>query len=351
VRERAAPVTGSLTAAEAAGLAGGELVGDGTTRLSGVAPLDRAGPGELSFLTGGKYLAAFRATRAGAVLCPGEFRDVQPGPATRIVVDNPHLAMMRMVRALFPEPPRPVGVDPTARIGRGAVLGADVYLGPYVVVGAQSRLGERCVVMAGAVLGERVTLGDDVTIHPQVVCYPRTVIGNRVVLHAGTCIGADGFGYVKGKDGHEKVPHVGRVVIHDDVEIGANSCVDRGSIGDTIIGKGTKIDNLVQIGHNVRIGERCIFMGQSGVAGSCVVEDDVMLAGQAGLAGHFTVGRGAIIAAKSGPIGNVARGATVSGFPARDHREFMRATAALYALAPLVRDLEALVERGRREAE
>jgi len=331
-------------------LTGGELVGDGGVRLTGIAPLERAGPSDLSFLTGGRYLKAFRASRAGAVLIKKEFRDETSGPATRIVVPEPRMAMANIVRGLFPEPPRPAGVDPTARLGAGVVLGPDVFLGPYVVLGAGVKLGARCVIMAGAVLGDKCSAGDDVTIHPNVVLYPRTVLGNRVVLHAGARLGSDGFGYVRGPEGHEKVPHVGRVVVEDDVEIGANTCVDRGSIGDTIIGAGTKIDNLCQVGHNVRIGKRCILMGQAGIAGSCILEDDVIMAGQAGLAGHFTVGKGAIVAAQAGPISDVPAGMSVSGFPAREHREYMRAMAALFKLAPLARKLEALVERGRDKA-
>jgi UDP-3-O-[3-hydroxymyristoyl] glucosamine N-acyltransferase len=345
-------VSASLTAAEVAALAGGELVGDGSVRLDGVGPLDRAGPGDVSFLASSKYMAAFHGSRAGAVFCTPEHRDVQPGPATRIVVVSPHRAMLVVARALFPEPPRPVGIEPTAQVGAGAVLGKDVYLGPHVVVGSGARLGDRTVLMAGTVIGDNVSIGEDCTVHPRVVCYPRTVVGNRVILHAGVCLGADGFGYVQTASGeHQKVPQVGRCIIGDDVEIGANSCVDRGSVDDTVVGPGTKIDNLVQIGHNVRVGARVIIMGQAGIAGSTHVEDDVILAGQSGLVGHQTIGRGARVAAKSGPTGSVAPGATVSGFPARNHREVLRATAALFTLAPLVRELEALVERGRRETD
>ena len=334
-----------------AALTGGELVGTGSVRLTGIAPLERAGPTDLSFLTGGRYLKAFHDSRAGAVLIKKEFKGDPSGPATRIVVGDPRMAMANIVRGLFPDPPRPVGVDPTARIGAGAVLGEGVFLGPYVVLGAGVKLGARCVVMAGAVLGDKCSAGEDVTIHPGVVLYPRTALGNRVILHAGVKLGSDGFGYVRGPEGHEKVPHVGRVIVEDDVEIGANTCVDRGSIGDTIIGAGTKIDNLVQVGHNVRIGKRCILMGQAGVAGSCILEDDVVMAGQAGLAGHFRVGAGAKIAAQAGPIGEVPAGMSVSGFPAREHREYMRAMGALFRLAPIIRQLEALVERGSDEAE
>ena len=344
-------MTASLTSAEAAALVSGELVGDGAVRLTGVAGLDRATPSDLSFLTGGKYLDEFHASKAGAVLCLAEHRDAQPGPATRIVVQDPHHAMLRVVRDLFPEPPRPVGVDPSAHLGKGAVLGRDVYLGSYVVVGAGTRIGDRTVLMAGVVLGDHMTVGDDVTVYPQVVCYPHTVIGNRVLLHAGVRLGSDGFGYVSGKGGHDKIPHLGRVVLGDDIEIGANSTVDRGSIGDTTIGNGTKLDNLVHIGHNVRIGAHCLLMAGTMLAGSVTIEDWVIMAGQSGVVGHATVGRGARIGAKTGVTRDVAPGESVSGFPSRGHREHMRAMAALYALTPLVHQLEALVERGRREAE
>ncbi|HXY69446.1 MAG TPA: UDP-3-O-(3-hydroxymyristoyl)glucosamine N-acyltransferase [Gemmatimonadales bacterium] len=337
-----------LTAAEIAALVGGALVGDGAARLTAVAPLDRAGPGDLSFLAAGRYLPYFHASRAGAVLVTAEHRGAEPGPATRIVVDDPHRAILAVVRAVYPEPVRQPSVDATAAIGTGAVLGRDVSLGPRVVVGAGARLGDRVQVMAGAVVGERVALGDDTVLYPNVVCYPGTVVGARVILHAGVVLGSDGFGYVPGKTGHAKIPHVGRCVIGDDVEIGANTTVDRGSVDDTVVGPGTKIDNLVQIGHNVRIGARCLIMAQVGIAGSTHVEDDVILAGQVGLAGHFTVGRGARIAAQSGVMGEVAAGATVFGYPARDRREALKAIAASYKLAPIVDDLEELVKRGKR---
>ncbi|HXY20061.1 MAG TPA: UDP-3-O-(3-hydroxymyristoyl)glucosamine N-acyltransferase [Gemmatimonadales bacterium] len=336
-----------LTAAEIATLVGGALVGDGAARLTAVAPLDRAGPGDLSFLAAGRYLPYFHASRAGAVLLTEEHRGAAPGPATRIVVGDPHRAVLAVVRAIYPPPARTPSVHPTAIIGAGAVLGRDVSIGPRVVIGAAARLGDRVELMAGAVVGDRVSLGDDVVLYPNVVCYPGTVVGARVILHAGVVLGSDGFGYVPGRAGHEKIPHVGRCVIGDDVEIGANTTVDRGSVDDTVVGPGTKIDNLVQIGHNVRIGARCLIMAQVGIAGSTHVEDDVILAGQVGLAGHFTVGKGARIAAQSGVMGGVPAGATVFGYPARDRREALKAIAAGYRLAGIVDDLEELVKRGK----
>ena len=336
-----------LTAAEIAVLVGGALVGDGAARLTAVAPLDRAGPGDLSFLAAGRYLPYFHASRAGAVLLTEEHRGAEPGPATRIVVGDPHRAVLAVVRAIYPPPVRTPSVHPTAIIGAGAVLGRDVSIGPRAVIGAAARLGDRVELMAGAVVGDRVSLGDDAVLYPNVVCYAGTVVGARVILHAGVVLGSDGFGYVPGRTGHEKIPHVGRCVIGDDVEIGANTTVDRGSVDDTVVGPGTKIDNLVQIGHNVRIGARCLIMAQVGIAGSTHVEDDVILAGQVGLAGHFTVGKGARIAAQSGVMGGVAAGATVFGYPARDRREALKAIAAGYRLAGIVDDLEELVKRGK----
>ncbi len=341
----------TLTAADVAVLVEGTLIGDGQVTLTAVAPLDRAGPSELSFLAAGKYLPYFHGSRAGAVLCAQEHQ-AEPGPATRIVVPDPHRAMSRVVRALFPEPERPAGIDPTARLARGAALGEHVYLGPHVVVETGARLGDRVVVHAGAVIGAGAEVGEDSTLHPQVVLYPRAVVGRRVILHAGVRIGCDGFGYVQGPDGrHDKTPHHGRCLIGDDVEIGANSTVDRGSVDDTVIGEGTKIDNLVHVGHNVRIGRRCLIMAQVGLAGSTRIEDDVILAGQAGLGGHLTVGARARVGAQSGVIGDIEPGTTVSGYPARRHKDVMRATSALYRLTKIVDELERLVERGRGEAE
>jgi UDP-3-O-[3-hydroxymyristoyl] glucosamine N-acyltransferase len=341
-------VSEGLSAADVAALVGGALVGDGAVRVRAVAPLDRAGPGDLSFLAATRYLPYFHASRAGAVLLTEADRAAEPGPATRIVVDDPHRAMLVAVKALYPAPQRRAAVHPTAVIGTGAALGADVSIGPHATIGAGARLGERVTVMAGAVVGEGVELGDDVTLYPNVVCYPGTVVGARVILHAGVVLGSDGFGYVPGKAGHEKIPHVGRCIIGDDVEIGANTTIDRGSVDDTVVGPGTKIDNLVQIGHNCRVGARCFLMAQVGLAGSTHVEDDVILAGQVGLAGHLTVGRGARVGAQSGVMNDIPAGATWFGYPAKPHGEMMRTIAASHRLAKILGALEDLVGRGKQ---
>ena len=336
-----------VSAEDIAALTGGRLVGPGHVTVARVAPLDRAGPGDLSFLASSRYLPYFQRTRASVVLCKVEHAETRGGPEARVVVADPHSALLAVLPVLYPQPVWESGIHPTAVIGRGAVWEDPVAIGAYAVLGRGVRLGKNARIGAGCVLGEGVDVGDDALFYPHVVCYSGTVVGHRVILHAGVRLGSDGFGYVPGKGGgrHEKIPHVGRCIVGGDVEIGANTTVDRGSVDDTVIGPGTKIDNLVQVGHNVRIGARCLIMGQVGIAGSTHIEDDCIVAGQAGLAGHFTVGRGARIAAQAGVIGDVAPGATVSGYPARDHRELLRAQAALYRLARIVDDVEALVQR------
>ncbi|OLC05329.1 MAG: UDP-3-O-(3-hydroxymyristoyl)glucosamine N-acyltransferase [Gemmatimonadetes bacterium 13_1_40CM_4_69_8] len=336
-----------LSAAEIAALTQGELVGPADVTVTGVAPIDRAGPDDLSFLASRRYLPYFQQSRAAVVLCKPDLAQESGGPRCRVIVRDPHVALLSVIPVLYPEPTWTAGVHPTVVIGRGALWDEPVAIGPYAVLGEGVRLGKNVRVGAACVLGNDVQVGDDVRIYPHVVCYSGTVIGNRVILHAGARLGSDGFGYVPGRGGElpRKVPQIGRCIIGDDVEIGANTTIDRGSVDDTVIGAGTKIDNLVQIGHNCRIGARCLIAGQAGIAGSTHVEDDVFLAGQAGLADHVTIGRGARVTVQGGVIGDIPPGATVSGYPARSHREFLRAQGALYRLAQIVDDLEALVRR------
>ncbi len=333
---------GSLTAQAVADLVGGRLLGDGAVRICTVRPLDRAGPDALSFAISGRYAAQLDGCRAGAVLVP-EVLAVGKGPPTRIVVPDPYGALVRVLGALYPVEPTVSGVDPSVRVGADTVLGSDVFIGPFVVLGQNVRIGARCRIGHGASVGDGVVVGDDTTLGPGVVCYAGSRIGNRVVLKAGAVIGGDGFGYLSGGKGHTRIPHVGGCILEDEVEVGSNTCIDRGSIDDTVIGKGTKVDNLVQVGHNVRIGERCLIMAGVGIAGSTRVGNDVILAGHVGVTDHLVIGDSARIAAKSAIFGDVPAGASFSGHPARPHRQFLRAQAALYRLAPIVNDLERLV--------
>jgi UDP-3-O-[3-hydroxymyristoyl] glucosamine N-acyltransferase len=334
----------SLSAGEIAALTGGRLVGAADARVSRLAPLDRAEPGDLSFLATARYLQYFQHTRATVVLTKPEF-EAAPGAAIRIVVPNPHGALLDLMPVLYPEPPWVPGVHATAVIGTGARWDDPVEIGPHVVLGRDVRLGRNVRIAAHCVIGDGVVIGEGSRLFPHVVCYSGTTVGRRVILHAGARLGSDGFGYVRGETGtpHRKIPHVGRCIVEDDVEIGANSTVDRGSVDDTVVGAGTKIDNLVQVGHNVRLGARCLLMSGVGIGGSTVIGDDAILAGHVGVIDHLEIGKGARVGAKSGVFGDVAAGTVVSGTPARSHREMMRAQAAMFRLARIVGELEALV--------
>ena len=332
-----------LTAEEIAGAVGGRVVGDGSAAVRAVAPLDRAGADDLSFLSGPRYVPLFEASAAGVVLVPPDLEQTVGRARARVVVPKPHEALLALLPRLYRQPPRVPGIHPTAVIGRGARLGDDVAIGPYAVIGERAILGHRVTVEAHTVVGEGVEIGDDSRLYPMVTLYPGARLGRRVLLHSGVRIGSDGFGYVFREGAHQKLPHVGRAVIEDDVEIGANSTVDRGSIDDTVIGAGTKIDNLVHVGHNVRIGRLCLLMAQVGISGSARIEDGCILAGQAGIAGHITIGKGARIAGQAGVFGDVPAGETWSGYPARPHREALRAQAAPFKLPGLLRPLERLL--------
>jgi UDP-3-O-[3-hydroxymyristoyl] glucosamine N-acyltransferase len=340
---------GSLTAQAVADLVGGRLLGDGGVRIRAVRPLDRAGPDALSFAVSSRYAAELGSSHAGAVLVPEELAGGLSGPQTRIVVPDPYKALVRVVRALFPAEPPASGIDATARVGAGAVLGADVSVGPYVVLGRDVRVGARSRLGSHVSLGDGVVVGEDTIIGPGAVCYSGSRIGSRVVLKAGAVIGGEGFGYLSDNKGHARIPHVGGCILEDEVEVGSNTCIDRGSIDDTMVGRGSKLDNLVQVGHNVQIGERCLIMAGVGIAGSTRIGNDVILAGHVGVTDHLLIGDRVRIAAKSAVFGDVPAGASVSGHPARAHRQFLRAQAAMYRLAPIVDELERLVpDRGRR---
>lgn len=334
-----------LTAAAIAEAVNGRLIGDGSVEISGVAPLDRAERRDLSFLGVSKYAAAFASTRAGVVLVATDLAEAPGDVPARVVVDKPQEALLGLLPRFHRAPKATRGIHPTAVIGARARFGKDVSVGPYAVIGDDVRLGDGCVVGPHGVIGAGVELGDGCHLYPAVTVYSGSRIGNRVTIHAGARIGSDGFGYVQHDGQHLKIPHVGRCIIEDDVEIGANTTIDRGSIDDTVVGAGTKIDNLVQIAHNVRIGKVCLIMAQVGIAGSVRVEDGAMLLGQVGVSGHHTVGKGARLAAQAGVFGDIPAGETWSGYPARPHKEALRAQAALFKLPGLLRRIERLLDK------
>ena len=333
-----------MKASEVAAVVGGQLQGDGDPELLGVSPLDSADPDHLAFLAHPKYRRYVSSSRAGALLVGSDVGET-PFPGPRIVVPDVHRALATLLPLLYPEPPPREGVDATARIGAGAMLEDGVYVGPYAVVGADVRIGAGASVGAHCVLGDGVELGENVVLHPQVTLYPGVAVGARTVIHAGCRIGVDGFGYAPDEGGLRKVPQVGGCRIGTDVEIGANTTIDRGSVGVTSIGNGVKIDNLVHIAHNVTVGDHTVIVAQVGVAGSTRIGSGVTLAGQAGIPGHLEIGDGATIAAQAGVFGDVPAGATYSGYPARPHKESLRAQAALGKVADLLRRVRALEDR------
>lgn len=339
----------TLTAQAVADLVGGRVVGDGAVVLEAVGPLDRADGRTLSFLGSSRYLKAFQASLAGAVLVRDEHAAEALGPRTRVVVADPHKAIHTVAARLYPQEEHPPGIHPTAVIGEGASLGAGVSIGPYAVLGRRVTLGARAVVGAGTIIGDDVTIGEDGVLDAHVTVYSGCTLGARVLLKSGAVIGGPGFGYTEGDQGPSRLLHVGAVILEDDVEVGSHTCIDRGSLGDTTVGRGTKIDNLVQVAHNVRIGPRCLIAGQAGVAGSSHLGQGVLVGGGAMVSGHLTVGDGARIGGAAGVTSNVPPGEAWSGYPARPHREALRTQAALQRLAAVAARLEALVSEGTSE--
>ena len=335
----------TLTASDIAGLVGGTVTGNAGARVRALAPLDRATESDLSFLANARYAPLYERTRASTVLIAPEFADLATTASARIIVEKPHDAMLTVLPRLYQAPSREPGVHATVRLGRGVTLGSDVAVGPYAVIGDGAVIGDRSAIDAHAVIGAGVVTGPDVHLFPGVTVYSGTTLGARVAVHAGARLGSDGFGYVFRNGIHDKIPHIGRCIIDDDVEIGANTTIDRGSFDDTVIGAGTKIDNLVHVAHNVRIGRLCLIMAQVGIAGSVRVGDGVVLAGQVGLSGHVTIGDRARLAAQAGVFGDIPADETWSGYPARPHRQSLRASAALLRLVDIIKKLERLVER------
>ena len=334
----------SLTADAIATLVSGTLRGPRDVTVRAVAPLDRAGPGDVSLYADRRYAEQFAGSAAGVVLVAPELADEERGPSCRIVVAAPHEALLRVLPELYVAPAAEPGIHPTAILGHGVSLGERVSIGPYAVIDSGAVVGDGVAVGPHCHVGRKVEIGEWSELLHNVTLYAGARIGRRVRLHAGVRIASDGFGYVFRNGAHEKIPHVGRAIIEDDVEIGANSTIDRGSIDDTVIGAGTRIDNLVHVAHNVRIGRLCLIMAQVGIAGSVRVGDGCVLAGQAGISGHHTIGDGARLAAQAGVFGDVPAGETWSGYPARPHKEALRAQAAVFKLPGMIRKLERLVE-------
>lgn len=332
----------ALTLGEIARLVGGELEGDPALGVTGASSLEQARPGEISFLTGPKYIPQLAKTRASAVIVP---RDLSLEWRPVIRSDNPYLAFVQLFRLLHPEPGHPPGIHGTAIIGEDAQIDPSATISPYCVVGAGAEIGAGTVLFPHVYVGNQSRVGTNCRLYPGVVIREGVQIGDRVILHPGVVIGADGFGYLFDGRSHQKIPQAGGVIIEDDVEIGANSAVDRATFGHTVIRRGTKIDNLVQVGHNVTVGEHSILVGQVGISGSCRIGSGVVLAGQVGVADHVTIGDGARVGGQSGVPGDLDGGADYMGSPAIPAMRFKRVAVAMQRLPELIKELRSLARR------
>ena len=311
--------------------AAGAAAGEGPM-LYGVAPLQSAGPGEVSFLDNKLYAPMLDETKAGAVIVHPTVASRVPAHSVAIVTEEPYLGWAHVAALFHPPAPAVPGVHPSAVVHASASVDASAEIGPLAVIGARAKIGPRCRIGAGAIIGDAVQMGADCRVGAGAgVSY--AMLGARVYVYPGARIGQEGFGFAVSKAGFVTVPQLGRVVLEDDVEVGANSTIDRGSTQDTVIGAGSRIDNLVQIGHNVRLGRCCIVVSQAGISGSTVLEDFVVVAAQAGLIGHLRIGAKARIGAQAGVMRDVAAGADVLGAPAIAVREFFRQVATLRKLA------------------
>ena len=323
-------VAGPFTLGRLAEIAGAEIAGApaGSEPFTDVAPLSEAGGRDLSFLDNRRYLEAFRASRAGACLIARESAAAAPQGMRLLIAKDPYRAYAKVAAAFHPPSPPDPGVHSAATLGVHARLGEGCRVEAGAVIGARAEIGRRCRIGATAVIGEGVVIGDDCIIGPGATL-SHALVGARTIIHAGARVGQDGFGFALGPEGHLKVPQLGRVLIGDDVEIGANTTIDRGAGPDTIVGDGTKIDNLVQIAHNVRIGRGCVIVAQVGISGSTRIGDFVMLGGQAGLTGHIALGDGAKVAAQAGVMRDIEPGATVGGSPAMPQRQWLKSVAMI----------------------
>ncbi|HEY3761398.1 MAG TPA: UDP-3-O-(3-hydroxymyristoyl)glucosamine N-acyltransferase [Verrucomicrobiae bacterium] len=332
----------TFTIDEIAKLVGGEVVGDGKAVLKGFAPIENAQPGDLTFAENEEFFARAEQSNATAILADKRFSSSKK---VVIQVPNARVAFARALPQFFPEPQFAAGIHPTVVIAKSAQIDPTAHIGPYCVIGERVKIGARAVLQAGNFVGDDSQLGEDTNLFSNVTVYSRSQIGKRVRIHSSSVVGSDGFGYVLDNGFHRKVPQIGNVVIGDDVEIGANVCVDRGALGSTVIGKGTKIDNLVQVAHNVKIGEHCIICGQTGIAGSTQIGNYTVVASQGGIAGHLKIGNQVTIAAKSGVMHDIPDGQKWLGMPAQPDKQAKRIVIATQLLPELLKRVAALEKK------
>jgi UDP-3-O-[3-hydroxymyristoyl] glucosamine N-acyltransferase len=332
------------TLGELAILLGGELKGPPDLVIEGIAPIEQATPREITFITKKRYARLAPESRAAAFLVGPDHADL---PRPLIIVPHPYLAYAQVAALFAPLQRRWSGISNQAYLGREVELGQEVSIAPLAFIGDKVRLGDRVTIMPGCVLGDEVQIGADTLLYPRVTVLTRCTVGERCIIHSGTVIGADGFGFVPVPEGYFKIPSLGTVVIEDDVEIGANCALDRAAMGETRVGRGVKIDNLVALAHNVTVGEHSLLVAQAGVAGSTKLGARVILAGQAGVAGHIELGDGVQVGAKSGVNHSLPAGQKVFGSPARPQREAMQIHAHLSKLPEIYQRLKQVEEKLR----
>lgn len=331
------------TVSELAAHVGGRVLGDGSTPITRVASLESASSGDIAYVDDERLFAAATQAKASCLLTRLGADLKVP---CRIEVKNPKLAFALMAEVLHPRQQRQPEVHSTAIISPAARIGADVFIGAFVCIGENSNVGDRTQIRAGAKIGDHVKIGSDCVVHPNVFLEDRVTIGNSVILHAGVVIGADGFGYVRGEMGYHKFPQIGTVIIEDDVELGANTCVDRAALGRTRIGRGTKIDNMVHVGHNCDIGERVVIAAQTGISGSVTIEDDCVIGGQVGFGDHIRVQSGAVIGSKAGILpGKIVRPGVWWGIPIQPLDKYKRLNAHISRLPQVREELKDLIKR------
>ena len=334
------------TTAEIAEYLHGSLVGDGSVLIDRIADLESAGPTEIAYVDNPKFFAAAAASNAACLLVPLDSLEKVEFSSAVIKVKQPKLAFAQIAKLLHPPIAREPALHDTAVIAGTADIALSAYIGSHVTVGDYTRIGNNCRIESGVVLGANVTIADDCVLHPNVVLYDGVSIGSRVILHAGVCIGADGFGYVRDDMGYHKFPQIGTVEIEDDVEIGAHTCIDRAALGKTRIGRGTKLDNMVHVGHNCDIGERVVIAAQTGISGSVVIEDDAVIGGQVGFGDHTRVQKGAIIGSKAGILpGKIVRPGVWWGIPVQPLDEYKRMNAHIGRLPQMRDDVKELKAR------
>ncbi|KPJ54482.1 hypothetical protein AMJ39_00190 [candidate division TA06 bacterium DG_24] len=335
---------------EIAQLTEGTLIGDASVQITGVAGIEDAGEGDITFIGHPRYASFLHTTGASAIIVA---REIPDAPKPLIVVAQPYLALAQVLEVFAGSRPEPKGVvDSTAVVSQSATLGADVSVGAYAVIEDGASIGSNTIISPLVYVGRGASIGDDCVIHPMTVVREGVTLGDRVIVHAHAVIGSDGFGYAQEGQSHRRIPQIGTVIVEDDVDVGAGVTIDRATLGATRIGRGTKIDNLVQIGHNVTVGEDSIIVAQVGISGSTEIGKRVILAGQAGLVGHIKIGDGAVVGAQAGVTKSVAPGEVVSGYPARSHQAASRVYACMQHLPDLLKRVKRLEQRlGELESE